>query len=121
MTDDFEQSLRHALRRQEPGEGFAERIGARLDSSDGQSSAVESASVARLSFRRMSAMRSRWLPAALAAGIVATIGVLQIRQHAIDAARASQARSQLLQALSIASDNVNIVRAAVAREENPDS
>ena len=44
-----------------------------------------------------------------------------MRQHALDTARANQARAQLLQALSIASDNVNIVRAAVAREENPNS
>lgn len=116
MTDDFEQSLRRALRREKPGESFAERVAARVDSSN-----PESASVVRLGLRRASAMRSSWLPVALAAGIVAAIGVLQVRQHAVDASRASQARAQLLQALSIASYNLNIVHATVAREENPNS
>lgn len=116
MTDDFEQSLRRALRRDKPAAGFAERVAARVEASN-----PESASAVRLGFRRASATRSSWLPVALAAGIVATIGVLQLRQHSADASRASQARAQLLQALSIASDNVNIVHAAVAREENPDS
>ena len=66
-------------------------------------------------------MRSRWLPAALAACLIAGVGLLQLRQHSLEAERADRARAQLLQALSIASHNVNIVRAAVAREENPDS
>jgi hypothetical protein len=57
----------------------------------------------------------------LAACIIAGIGLVQMRRHALDAARASQARAELLEALSIASDNVNIVRAAVAHEENPNS
>ena len=125
MTDDFEQSLRRALRRQEPGEDFAERIAARIpervDSSDAESASVARLGFRRLMFRRVSAVRSPWLPAALAAGMVIMIGVLQIRHHAVDAARANQARTQLLQALSIASDKVNIVHAAVAREENPES
>ena len=66
-------------------------------------------------------LRSRWLPAALAAGIIAAIGLVQMRQHTLDTARANQARAQLLQALSIASENINAVRTAVSREENPNS
>jgi hypothetical protein len=103
MTDEFEKALHRALRRGSPGEDFSDRVLARLDSG------------------RHRAFRSRWLPAALAAGIVAAIGLVQMRQHALDTARANQARAQLLKALSIASDNVNIVRTAVAREENPNS
>jgi hypothetical protein len=79
------------------------------------------AALAHLDSRRHRVFRSRWLPAALAACIIAAIGIVQMRQQALDTARANQARAQLLQALSIASDNVNIVRAAVAREENPNS
>jgi 7-keto-8-aminopelargonate synthetase-like enzyme len=103
MTDEFEKTLQSALRRHSPGGDFSARVAARLDS------------------RRRGVFRSRWLPAALAACIIAAIGVLQTHQHALDAARANEARAQLLSALSIASDNVNIVRAAVAREENPNS
>ena len=116
MTDEFEQALRRALRPKHPGEDFAGRVVSSLDSSD-----TAPPSVARLEPRRRRGFRYRWLPAALAACLIAGIGLVQLRQHARDAARASHARAQLLQALSIASDNVNIVRSAVAREENPDS
>ncbi|HEY7887053.1 MAG TPA: hypothetical protein VIC29_02360 [Steroidobacteraceae bacterium] len=116
MTDEFDPALHRALRSQRPHQDFADRIVARLDSS-----AAPGAPAARLYFMRSRTFRSRWLPAALAACLIAGIGVVQVRQHARDAARANQARAQLLEALSIASDNVNIVRAAVAREEHPDS
>jgi hypothetical protein len=116
MTDEFEKALHRALRPQQPGADFATRVVARLDSGE-----TQPAPVADLYSTRRRAFRSRWLPAALAACIIAGIGLFQVRQHALDAARANQARAQLLEALSIASDNVNIVRAAVAREENPDS
>jgi hypothetical protein len=116
MTDEFERALRRALQRKDPGEDFAGQVVSRIDSSD-----TGPASVVRLDSRRFRAIRSPWLPAALAACAIAGFAFLQMRQHALDAARANQARAQLLQALSIASDNINIVRTAVAREENPDS
>lgn len=103
MTDEFDEALHRALRRRGPDGDFSARVSARLDS------------------RRRDLFRSRWLPAALAACIIAAIGIVQTRQHALDRVRANQARAQLLSALSIASDNINIVRAAVAREENPSS
>ncbi len=116
MSDEFEQALQRALRRRGPGADFSERVAARLDSTG------LPAATASLDSRRPRVFRSRWLPAALAAAcIIAAVGLVQMRQHARDTARANQARAQLLQALSIASDNVNIVRAAVAREENPNS
>jgi hypothetical protein len=116
MTDEFEQALRRALQVKGPGEDFAGRIVSRVSSSDAQL-----ASVTRLRTRRARWIRSPWLPAALAACIIAGIALVEMRQHALDTQRADQARAQLLQALSIASDSVNAVRAAVAREENPDS
>jgi hypothetical protein len=116
MSEDFEQALRRALRREDPGEDFAGRVIARLDSS-----ARASAPVTRLHARGSRVLRSRWMPAALAACLIAAVGVFQLRQHSLDAERANQARAQLLQALSIASHNVNIVRAAIAREENSNS
>ncbi|MFZ1870618.1 MAG: hypothetical protein WAU49_19230 [Steroidobacteraceae bacterium] len=114
MTDEFERALHRALRRHEVGEEFAARVIAGLDS-------TAAPAAARVDSLRRRALRSRWLPAALAACIIAGVGLVQMRQHALDTARAYQARAQLLRALSIASDNVNVVRAAVAREENPDS
>ena len=118
MTDEFDKALQRALRTRSPNRDFADRIVANLDSS-----AAPPARPARATpdFIRSRAFRYRWLPAALAACLIAGIGVVQMRQRALDAERANQARAQLLEALSIASDNVNIVRAAVAREEHPDS
>jgi hypothetical protein len=116
MTDELEKALQRALRLQHPAGDFSARVLARLDATG-----TPSAAVIPLASRRRRALRSPWLPAALAACIIAGIGIVQMRQHAIDAARANQARTQLLEALRIASANVNLVRAAVAREENPDS
>lgn len=125
MTDEFEKTLRRALRPQGPGEDFAARVVARLDATQkaekAEKAEAPSTPAAHLAFMRRRAFRSPWLPAALAACIIAGVGIFQMRQHAADTARANQARAQLLQALSIASDSVNIVRTAVAREENPDS
>jgi hypothetical protein len=118
MTDEFEKALQRALRRQDPGEDFSARIVARLD---GTEVPPAPAPAARAPAMPRAMFRSRWLAAALAAGIIAAIGLVQLRQHALDTARANQARAQLLQALSIASDNINIVRTAVAREEDPNS
>lgn len=115
MTDEFDKALHRALRRGGPDEDFSARVLARLESTG------LPAATAHLDSRRRRVFRSRWLPAALAACTIAAFGLVQMRQHALDAARANQARDQLLQALSIASDNVNIVRAAVAREEHPNS
>jgi hypothetical protein len=116
MTDEFEKALHRALRPRQPGTDFCAQVLARIDSGE-----TQAAPAADLYSIRRRAFRSRWLPAALAACIIAGIGLFQVRQHVLDAARANQARAQLMEALSIASDNVNIVRAAVAREENPDS
>lgn len=116
MTDEFEEALRGALRPRSPGEDFSGRVIARLEPTDRSPGPAT-----RLQPMQRRVFRSRWLPVALAACLVAAIGVVQLRQHALDAARANQARAQLLQALSIASDNINIVRTAVAHEENPDS
>lgn len=120
MTDEFEQALRRALRPRDPAQDFADRVVSSLDAS-GMNNVEPPASVVRLDSRKPRRILLRWLPVALAACIIASVGLIQLRQHALDAARATQARAQLLQALSIASDNVNIVRATVAHEENPHS
>lgn len=115
MSDEFEEALRRALRPKDPGEDFAARVVSRLGAGE------QEPAVTRPGWKRLAARRPRWVSVALAASVIAGVGFFQLRQHALDAERASQARAQLLQALSIASDNVNIVRATVAREESPDS
>jgi len=120
MSDEFERALQRALRPQGPEKDLSGPIAARLDA-DARANVPAQAPVVQRRLLRHRVFRSRWLPAALAACLVAGIAVVQVRQHALDVARANHARAQLLQALSIASNNVNIVRAAVAREENPDT
>lgn len=116
MTDEFEQALRRALRPKGPGEDLSGAVVSRLDPG-----AVPAVPVAHLPFIRLRASRFGWWPVALAACLIAGIGLVQVRRHDLEAARANQARAELLRALSIASDNINVVRVAVAREENPDS
>lgn len=120
MTDEFDKTLRRALRPMSPGEGFADRVSSRLQSADPATGAA-SGPADRGGAPRHRVLHSRWLPAALAACILAGIGLVHLREQAVDAARARQAREQLLQALSIARDNINIVRGVVARAEDPDS
>jgi hypothetical protein len=116
MTDEFDAALRRALRREDPGTDFSRRVISRLASHGAAAApAGRAGTIGRALFR------TRWLPVALAACLIAAFGVAQIRQRSLETARATQARAQLLEALRIASTNINIVRAAVAREENPDS
>lgn len=116
MTDELERALQRALRPRGPGKDLSGEIVSRL-----ASGASPPAPAAGRGFSRRPVLRSRWLQLALAACLIAGMGLFQMRQHALDQARANQARAELLQALSIASHNVNIVRAAVSREENPDT
>jgi len=124
MTDDFDETLRRALRPVDPAGDFAARVCSRVEGgapAAGASPSPSSSPAGRGGSVGQRALHSRWLPTALAACIVAGIGLIHMHEQALDAARARQAREQLLQALSIASDNINIVRGVVAREESPDS
>ena len=116
MSNEFEDALRRALRPKNPGDDFTAKVVSRLEAGERLP-----ALVSPLEPRRLAATRTRWLSVALAASVIAGLGLFHLRQQALDAQRARQARAQLLQALSIASDNVNLVRATVAREESPDS
>lgn len=103
----LEEALRRALRAADPGDDFADRVMARLPPARPRGS------------ERRRALTG-WTPVAIAACLLASaVGVVRFRQAALQAQRAQQARAQLLQALSIASANVNAVRAVVIREEQP--
>ena len=109
---DLEQALRRALRPADPGEGFTDQVLARLDSS------VAATPVRPVRHPRGSA-RPRWLPVALAAALVAAVGITYWQEQRHDRQRGMQAREQVLQALSIASANLNAARGAVLRVEDP--
>lgn len=106
---ELEQALRAALRPADPGDDFADVVLARL----------------RMPGRLHTPARHylrmplhRWgLTAVLAACVIAAVGLVRWRQQTVQWQRGLAARAQLLQALNIASANVNAVRAVVIREE----
>ncbi len=126
MRDDLEESLRRALRARSPGRKFTERVMGEVeresaDSPARQAGALEPTSArgrAKLAVsRRMRPALGRWLPAALAAGLLAAFGVRHLRQESLERERAAAAHAQLLLALGIASEKLDAVRTAVLHEE----
>jgi len=122
---ELEKALRAALRAADPGDDFADGVLARLDAADA-ADAADVADVAPAAIvmpaaqhRRRTPLRRWGLAALLAACVIAGIGLVRWRQQTLDWQRGLAARAQLLQALNIASANVNAVRAAVIREEEP--
>ena len=94
---DLEQDLRRALRPLDPGPEFAARVVAALAHSRARSAA-----------RRR--MLQRWAPVALAASIIAAVLIVRSDQQQLDARRGELAREQTIQALRIASRNLDSAR-----------
>ncbi len=117
MSDlELEQVLRRALRAEDPGAAFSEQVLARLAAQERE--AAPGPAALRVPARARGArwgLARHWLPAALAAGLLAGAGLAQWAhlQHQ----RALQTRTQLLLALNIASRYVDGARSAVLREE----
>ena len=103
MTDEeLERALRAALRPEEPDERFADRLLARL--------APAAPAAAAVRYARL----RRWVPVAMAACLLASVGLGYQR---VQQQRARTARSELLWALNVTSGYVNAVRGMVIREE----
>jgi len=116
---ELEKALRAALRAADPGDDFADGVLARLDAADAADVAPAAIVMPAAQHRRRTPLRRWGLAALLAACVIAGIGLVRWRQQTLDWQRGLAARAQLLQALNIASANVNAVRAAVIREEEP--
>jgi hypothetical protein len=115
---ELEQALRRALRCADPGNEFANRVVARIAPSASMRTSPEGGGTTVRATRQAGrAGASRWGSVALAACAIAAIGLMHWRQAALNRQRALQVQAQLLQALSITSANINVVRDAVAREE----
>jgi hypothetical protein len=100
MKDDLDTRLRRALRPVDPGEDFTQSVLARLANAPEQS-------VARLRPRAM-----RWASAALAASLL--FGAVVAHQWQARRAQAGlEARRQLLEALRVTSDKLDIAYRAV--------
>jgi hypothetical protein len=136
MSTDFEDQLRKALARVDPEEGFAERVLARLDAAPParlgrwwpeRFRALRAALsqrwlprrfrelAAALSQRLSSPARARALPVALAAS--ALLGTVLIYGWHVDRERRGlEARRQLIQALHITGEKLDVAYRGVMRE-----
>jgi hypothetical protein len=103
MSKDFEQQLREALRPVDPDEGFDQRVMARI---------------AREGSRRRTNV-TRWVSVALAASVVfaAVLGTheWQVRREQ----EGLEARKQLLEALRLTGEKLDLAYQAVNREAPP--
>ena len=104
MSDELEDRLRKALRPVDPEEGFAERVMSRIDSAPAR--------------HRWLPPRFRGLPAALAASLL--LGVVLIYAWQADRERRGlEARRQLLEALHITGEKLDVAYRGVRRESSP--
>ncbi len=119
MTEqELEQALRRALRPVDPGKDFSERVLGRLGASAVAAGGVTDPALRAAGRGRRAA--GRWgLAALLAACLIGGIGLAHWRQAGLQRQRGLQARAQLLEALNIASANVNAIRAVVIGVEQP--
>lgn len=103
MSKDFEQQLREALRPVEPEEGFEQRVMARI-ASEGS---------------RRRAKVTRWVSVALAASVAfaAIVGTRQWQERREQ--EGLEARRQLLEALQLTGEKLDLAYQAVNREEAP--
>ena len=107
MSNDLDDQLRKALRPVDPGEGFADRVLAR----------IEATSAARS--RRWLPPRFRGLPVALAASAV--LGAVLIHVWQVDREqRGLEARRQLIEALHVTGEKLDLVYRSVKRESSPE-
>ena len=99
MSDELEDRLRKALRPIDPAEGFVDRVMARIDP-------VPASKQVR---------RQRWFPASLAAS--ALLGVVLIYAWQADRERRGlEARRQLIEALHITGEKLDVAYRGVRRD-----
>jgi hypothetical protein len=108
MTDELERRLRDALRPVDPSVGFADRVLERLDRE----------SVARIEARggwpRMRALRRHWYSGvALAASVVLAVVAVNQLQHELHEREGLEARRQLIEALRVTSEKLDLAYDAV--------
>ena len=102
MSEDLENQLRNALRPVDPGEGFTARVLARVaEEPQRDGNAVVEGPIAR---RRSLLV---WLPAAVAASLVAVVAVTHVWRTRQEEAGLA-ARDQVMEALRVTSDKLDL-------------
>jgi hypothetical protein len=108
MNNDFENELREALRPVDPDEGFAERVMSRIESTP-----------ARSRRRWLPERLSQW-PVALAASVLLSTALIYT-WHVEHERRGLEARRQLLEALHITGEKLDVAYRGVMHEALPAS
>jgi hypothetical protein len=112
MNHDLEKSLRSALRPVDPGEKFTRSVMARV-ATDHESGTGSYAP-------RPRATALRWMSVAVATSLL--IGFLVAREwHIRRTQRGLEARAELIQALELTGENLEIAYRAIKDEERPGS
>ncbi len=131
MTDDFETQLRRALRPEDPGAPFTERVMQRVNgaqralaASRGPRAAVLRGWLARAGSAarfRLPRPAPQWVAATVLACAVAAVGVAHWRSESLAHSRGMQARAELLQALSVTAEALGTARKLVLRDDGHES
>ena len=110
----FEEALREALRRQEPPEGFAERVMARIQSREREAAgggvAIGPWGRVLAGFR---APRLRWVAAWVVAALL--LAGLEYRGQSLERAEGERASRQVMLALRITGSKLRLAQAYVQR------
>ena len=114
MNTDLDNELRKTLRPVDPEEGFAERVMSRIESAPAPMSVSASE---RVPPGRRSLRLRNW-PAALAASVVLGVALVY-GWHADRERRGLEARRQLLEALHITGEKLDVAYRGVRRESQP--
>jgi negative regulator of sigma E activity len=105
MSKDFEDRLRSALRPVDPQEGFEQRLLARIE----REPAPE----------RKLPRKFQWLPAAIAASAVLAVALGTHQWQARREQQGLEARQQLIEALRMTGEKLDVAYQAVNRESRP--
>lgn len=105
MSNDLEDRLRAALRPVEPPDGFVERVLAR----SARSASAEGPAVTREATGRSSWLHRPWLTGALAASLVLALLGGHLWQEQRERAAGLAAREQLMEALRVTSEKLDLV------------
>jgi methylthioribose-1-phosphate isomerase len=112
MNDDLDQELRRALQPVDPGDEFTRAVMARVTAT--KVTTLPSKSVrARLSVRALP-----WAPAAAAASLLVAIFVTHEQQQREEVQEGLRARQELLEALRVTSEKLDIAYQVVHNESN---
>lgn len=113
MSDDLDQHLRRALRPVDPGDEFTRAVMARVASQK-----VTDIGHARVR-PRVASRTLPWAPAAIAASLlIAIVMTHQHRQREENIAQGQRAREELLQALRVTSEKLDIAYQVVHTESS---